>query len=168
MSEGQRKNLEEKVKELELQRKTKAKELKLLRSWKQDSMVEHNMLKMEFKRKRNLLFNKTDSRMSMEKQRLEFQKLTKERKEKMRIHKKQQDQELKIVEKERRRLNVELNEKFSKINLQKKRFDVLTISMTGPEGEEQKSLAYYITKTAQEEEELRRKGDSLDKKNSHS
>uniref|UniRef100_A0A3B4A3F5 Coiled-coil domain-containing protein 39 n=1 Tax=Periophthalmus magnuspinnatus TaxID=409849 RepID=A0A3B4A3F5_9GOBI len=133
--------LGEKVDEFELQCKTNEKELQLLRLQKQDDMVEHNTLKTEVKRKRDLLYSNTDCVMSLEKRRLEFQRVMKERKEEIRVYKELQSQELKVID-------VELNEKLSKVDLMKKRYDVLTISMAGPEGEEQKSQAYYITKVS--------------------
>uniref|UniRef100_A0A8C1DM37 Coiled-coil domain-containing protein 39 n=1 Tax=Cyprinus carpio carpio TaxID=630221 RepID=A0A8C1DM37_CYPCA len=160
----EKRELTTKINELELFIGNSEKDQKKLRLKKQDSMVEKGLLKLEVQRLRNLLYDRADGVLSLEKRRLQLQTAMKEREEEIHVHREMLAKQIKLTEQERQGLSAAVNERLFKIDKMRKRYEILTVSLAAPEGEEEKSQAYFIIRAAQEKEELQRQGDDLDGK----
>ncbi|NXQ42536.1 CCD39 protein, partial [Catharus fuscescens] len=154
----------EKIEELTLFNERSLQELRKAKHIKQEMMVEDNLLKLELKRLRNTLCNKAEKVLSLEKQQLELKRAIAERTEEIRIHKAMLDSQIRLLDQERHRMSAEFQDRLWKIDKLKCRYEMFTLSMMPPEGEEMKSQAYYVIKAAQEKEALQQEGDDLDAK----
>ncbi|KAL8188066.1 UNVERIFIED_CONTAM: Coiled-coil domain-containing protein 39 [Gekko kuhli] len=136
--------------------------LKKARADKKDLMIEDNLLKLEMKRVRNTLYNKAGKVLSLEKRKQQLKTAMEERTAEIRVHKAMLESQIRIAEQERQTMSTEFHERLSKIDKLRSRYEIITIVMMPPEGEEEKSHIYYVIKAAQEKEDLQRKGDALD------
>ncbi|XP_057256420.1 coiled-coil domain-containing protein 39 isoform X3 [Pezoporus wallicus] len=153
-----------KINDLNLFNDRSDQELKKAKAIKQEMMVEDNLLKLELNRLQDILCNKSKKVLTLEKQKLELKKAIAERTEEIKIHKAMMDSQMRLVDQERQRISAEFQDRLNKIYKLRCRYEVLTIVMTPPEGEEEKSQTYYVIKAAQEKEALQREGDDLDAK----
>ncbi|XP_021365244.1 coiled-coil domain-containing protein 39-like [Mizuhopecten yessoensis] len=151
-----------KIEELNLYNTSSERELRNIISSKQNLMVDQNILKLEIKRLRDMLNGRADDVLNMEKRRLQLDTAMKERRHEISIHTEMLQAQIRVANEERGQISAELHERISKIDKLKKRYEILMVSMAPPEGEEERSQAYYVIKAAQEKEELQREGDDLD------
>ncbi|XP_074819614.1 coiled-coil domain-containing protein 39 isoform X2 [Natator depressus] len=152
------------IDELNLFNDKSDKELKKAKALKQDLMIEDNLLKLELKRLRDTLYNKAEQVLSLEKQKLQLNTAMEERTEEIKVHKAMIESQIRFVEQERQSVSAEFQDRLSKIEKLRCRYEILTIVMMPPEGEEEKTQTYYVIKAAQEKEDLQREGDDLDAK----
>ncbi|NWV01795.1 CCD39 protein, partial [Upupa epops] len=153
-----------KINELNLFNERSDQELKKAKATKQEMMVRDNLLKLELNRLQDNLCNKTEEVLTLEKQKLELKKAIAERTEEIKSHKAMLDSQIRLVDQERQRVSAEFQARLSKIDKLRCRYEILTVGMMPPDGEEEKTYAYYIIKAAQEKELLQREGDALDAK----
>ncbi|GFR92728.1 coiled-coil domain-containing protein 39 [Elysia marginata] len=163
-SRAEKGDLTVKIDELNLYNDNSEAELKKIIKNKQNLMVDENLLKLEIRKLRDLLMSRADDVMSLEKRKLQLDTAMKERHQEISIHKEMLTAQVKATDEERQQISAELHERISKIDKLRKRYEILMVSMAPPEGEEEKSQAYYVIKAAQEKEELQREGDDLDAK----
>ena len=154
----------EKLSDTELYNKGANKELETTVREKQNLMVDENLLKLEVRRLRKRLNAKADDVLSLEQRKLQLKMAMEERLNEIATHK-----ELITVQKmecTRRRATVqkELDERKARVEQLRKKFDIVSFALKGPEGAEDQSQAYLIVKMAQERQELQQQGDELDTK----
>ncbi|KAM9378594.1 LOW QUALITY PROTEIN: coiled-coil domain-containing protein 39 [Phaethornis superciliosus] len=153
-----------KINELNIFNERSDQELKKAKATKQEMMVEDNLLKLELNRLQDILCNKTEKVLTLEKQKLELNKAIAQRTEEIRIQKAMLDSQIRLVDQERQHISAAFQDRLSKIDKLRCRYELLTFMMMPPEGEEEKTHIYYIIKAAQEKEALKREGDDLDAK----
>ncbi|KAM9225846.1 coiled-coil domain-containing protein 39 [Dugong dugon] len=160
----EKESLKTKINELNLFMDRSEKELNKAKAFKQDLMIEDNLLKLEVKRTREMLHSKAEEVLSLEKRKQQLYTAMEERTEEIKVHKTMLASQIRYVDQERQNISAEFHDRLSKIDKLKNRYEILTVVMLPPEGEEEKTQAYYVIKAAQEKEELQREGDSLDAK----
>ncbi|XP_054242272.1 coiled-coil domain-containing protein 39 [Indicator indicator] len=153
-----------KINDLSLFNERSDQELKKARATKQEMMVEDNLLKLELNRLQDTLCSKAEKVLTLEKQKLELKKAIAERTEEIKTHKAMLDSQIRLVDQERQRISAEFQDRLSKIDKLRCRYELLTVAMMPPEGEEEKTLTYYVIKAAQEKAALQQEGDDLDAK----
>ncbi|XP_049737686.1 coiled-coil domain-containing protein 39 isoform X1 [Elephas maximus indicus] len=161
---AEKESLKTKINELNLFMDRSEKELNKAKAFKQDLMIEDNLLKLEVKRTREMLHSKAEEVLSLEKRKQQLYTAMEERTEEIKVHKTMLASQIRYVDQERQNISAEFHDRLSKIDKLKNRYEILTVVMLPPEGEEEKTQAYYVIKAAQEKEELQREGDSLDAK----
>ncbi|XP_033067672.1 coiled-coil domain-containing protein 39 [Trachypithecus francoisi] len=160
----EKQSLMTKINELNLFIDRSEKELDKAKAFKQDLMIEDSLLKLEVKRTREMLHSKAEEVLSLEKRKQQLYTAMEERTEEIKVHKTMLASQIRYVDQERENISTEFHERLSKIEKLKNRYEILTVVMLPPEGEEEKTQAYYVIKAAQEKEELQREGDCLDAK----
>ncbi|XP_011944150.1 PREDICTED: coiled-coil domain-containing protein 39 isoform X3 [Cercocebus atys] len=160
----EKQSLMTKINELNLFIDRSEKELDKAKAFKQDLMIEDSLLKLEVKRTREMLHSKAEEVLSLEKRKQQLYTAMEERTEEIKVHKTMLASQIRYIDQERENISTEFHERLSKIEKLKNRYEILTVVMLPPEGEEEKTQAYYVIKAAQEKEELQREGDCLDAK----
>ncbi|XP_062458914.1 coiled-coil domain-containing protein 39 isoform X4 [Pezoporus occidentalis] len=150
-----------KINDLNLFNDRSDQELKKAKAIKQEMMVEDNLLKLELNRLQDILCNKSEKVLTLEKQKLELKKAIAERTEEIKIHKAMMDSQMRLVDQERQRISAEFQDRLNKIYKLRCRYEVLTIVMTPPEGEEEKSQTYYVIKTMEKSFDMVLKQEAL-------
>merc|ERR1719409_2113962 len=131
---------------------------------KEESLMQHDILRLEVKRLRQQLNQKSESLYSLENRKQQLHISMEEREKEIEVHQEVLKAQLRSQEEERHKTAIELAERKQKIYNLKMKYENVVNKVKKEDGEEQHSQAYYVLKAAQEKEEMQRKGDELDDK----
>ncbi|GMH99393.1 hypothetical protein TrLO_g134 [Triparma laevis f. longispina] len=158
-SEAAQKELENKIAEVELENSSCEQQLKSMVQDKEESMVQHDVMRLEVKRLRDALNGKADEVFNLENRRQQLQLSMEERKQEIGVHSEVRRAQLRAGEEEKHKNSIELGKRRSVVEKLRSKYES-TISK--PEGGEEHSQAALVIMAAQKREELQREGDELD------
>jgi len=134
---------------------------------KEETLVQHDIMKLEIKNIRDNLMRATYKVYNLENRKHQLEMSMQEREKEISVHKDVLKAEFKAAEEERHKIAVELSERLNKVKNLKIKYEALVQKKQSSDGMEDindHSQAYYVIKAAQEREELQRKGDELNAK----
>lgn len=152
------------MEELELQNTIMNRSVATVVKEKEESLMQHDILRLEVKRLRQQLNSKSEALYSLENRKQQLNISMEEREKEIEVHQEVLRAQLRSQEEERHKTAIELAERKQKIYNLKMKYENVLNKVKKEDGEEQHSQAYYVLKAAQEKEEMQRKGDELDDK----
>merc|ERR1719162_2854387 len=152
------------MEELELQNTVMNRSVSTVVKEKEESLMQHDILRLEVKRLRQQLNSKSESLYNLENRKQQLNILMEEREKEIEVHQDVLKAQIRAQEEERHKTAIELAERKQKIYNLKMKYENVLNKVKKEAGEEQRSQAYYILKAAQDKEEMQRKGDELDDK----
>ena len=164
----ERSNLETQIRELELENEMAVSDLDKIKKRKEDTLVQHDVMKLEIKKLKYTVNVESDKVFSLENRKYQLEMSMEEREKEIQVHKDILVSELKAAEEERHKVAKELQKRKVKVkNLRVKYEGLVQKNKSSSEDQEsvgEHSQAYYVIKAAQDREELQRYGDELDGK----
>merc|ERR1740121_1532730 len=131
---------------------------------KEESLMQHDILRLEVKRLRQNLNSKSENLYSLENRKQQLRISMEEREKEIEVHTEVLRAQLRCAEEEKHKAAIELAERKQQIYNLKSKYENVMCKIKKEDGEEHVSQAHYMIKAAQEKEELQRKGDDLDDK----
>jgi len=165
--EDERAKLDSNIQELNLENDMFAMDLTRIVKQKEETLVQHDIMKLEIKNIRDNLMRATYKVYNLENRKHQLEMSMQEREKEISVHKDVLKAEFKAAEEERHKIAVELSERLNKVKNLKIKYEALVQKKQSSDGMEDindHSQAYYVIKAAQEREELQRKGDELNAK----
>ena len=161
-SEKESSRLASSISELEMKNDSGQRHLKMVVKNKEESMVNHDVLKLEVKRLREQLNSKADEVFGLQNRKFQLQMSMEERQQEIKVHSDVLKAQLKAAEEERHATARELSDKLIKVDRLSNKYDIICGKLGEDDGDGEHTQAYYVIKAAQEREELQRQGDELD------
>merc|ERR1711959_59312 len=152
------------MEELELQNTIMNRSVTNVVKEKEESLMQHDILRLEVKRLKQQLNSRSENLYSLENRKQQLHISMEEREKEIEVHQEVLRAQLRSQEEERHKTAIELAERKQKIYNLKMKYENVLNKVKKEAGEEAHSQAYYVLKAAQEKEEMQRKGDELDDK----